>query len=301
MKRPNFFIVGAPKCGTTALSEYLREHKNVFMCTPKEPHFFASDLPEIRAAETEEEYLRLFEEATTEHLAIGEASVWYLYSSEAIKNIKKFNPDSKIIVMLRNPVDLVYSMYSQHLYSMNENENDFKIAWDLSNERKKGLNKPKDCRNIKLIIYAEIAKLGHQVENLMNVFPPEQVKIIFSEDFFANTRSVYKDVLDFLNIPDDQKDDFPVINQNKHHKIGWIGRFTQRPPEKLVNILLSAKKLIGIERIGVLSALRKMNKKKQQRTPLSEKLKEQIIFEYSSDIEKLSLLTNRNLNHWLDM
>lgn len=301
MIKPNFFIVGAPKCGTTALSEYLREHENVFMCTPKEPHYFATDLPEIRAAETEDEYLRLFDKSTKDHLAIGEASVWYLYSEKALENIKIFDPDSKIIVMLRNPVDLVYSMHSQHIYSMNENENDFQKAWDLNDNRKKGLDKPKDCRNVKLIVYDELAKLGHQVEKVMGLFPPEQIKIIFSEDFFSNTEAIYKEVLKFLELPDDNQYSFPVINENKGHKIGWIGNFTQRPPGELVAILLGIKKIFGIQRLGFLDTLRNVNKKNKKRVPLTKKIKKQLIQEYSKDIEKLSLLTNRNLDHWMDV
>ena len=63
MTRPNFFIVGAPKCGTTALSEYLREHPNAFLCQPKEPHYFATDFPTHRYVTKEEAYLKLFREA----------------------------------------------------------------------------------------------------------------------------------------------------------------------------------------------------------------------------------------------
>ena len=69
--RPNFFIVGAPKCGTTALYEYLRPHPNVFMSPVKEPHFFATDLGEYPFVRTWEEYTALFQESTDRHLAIG--------------------------------------------------------------------------------------------------------------------------------------------------------------------------------------------------------------------------------------
>ena len=48
MMLPDFFIVGAPKCGTTAISEYLRTHPRIFMCKPKEPHYFALDIPGYR-------------------------------------------------------------------------------------------------------------------------------------------------------------------------------------------------------------------------------------------------------------
>src|SRR6266498_2750548 len=98
--KPNFFIVGAPKCGTTALYEYLRRHPHIFMPKLKEPHFFALDLghPMVK---TEVHYASLFADSTKEHMRVGEASVYYLYSAVALPAIHAFNPDAKIIAMVR--------------------------------------------------------------------------------------------------------------------------------------------------------------------------------------------------------
>jgi hypothetical protein len=89
VKRPNFFIVGAPKCGTTSLSEYLRSHPNVFMSSPKEPHFFATDLyprnPE--GIDSVAAYLQLFTDARDQHQVVGEASASYMFSDAAIPAI----------------------------------------------------------------------------------------------------------------------------------------------------------------------------------------------------------------------
>ena len=115
MPIPNFFIVGAPKCGTTALCEYLKYHPNVFMSTPKEPHYFAEDFERYRHVKTEDKYLALFGDCNDRHLMIGEASVFYLRSTRAVSLIRDFNPDAKIIVMLRNPVDMVYSLSLIHI------------------------------------------------------------------------------------------------------------------------------------------------------------------------------------------
>ena len=72
MRKPNLFIIGAPKCGTTALSEYLREHPAVFVTQPKEPHFFSKDFPYYYSPghATLDHYLRLYEDAGPEHLAV---------------------------------------------------------------------------------------------------------------------------------------------------------------------------------------------------------------------------------------
>ena len=73
--RPNFFIVGAPKCGTTALSHYLRQHPRIFFSLPKEPHYFATDLPRYRMVTHEPAYLEYFRGAGPQHTAVGEGSV----------------------------------------------------------------------------------------------------------------------------------------------------------------------------------------------------------------------------------
>src|SRR5690606_30582215 len=82
MTRPNLFIVGAPKCGTTAWVEYLSSHPEIFFCDPKEPHFFNTDIPNFRWVRSLDEYLKLFVRAGSKKV-VGEASILYLYSQEA--------------------------------------------------------------------------------------------------------------------------------------------------------------------------------------------------------------------------
>src|SRR5215471_2980035 len=101
MRKPDFFIVGAPKCGTTAIFDYLAQHPEVFLA-PKELHFFGSDLNYPTRKVNEVEYLKWFESAKEER-RVGEASVWYFYSQLAPQEIKQFSPDARIIISLRNP------------------------------------------------------------------------------------------------------------------------------------------------------------------------------------------------------
>ena len=126
MLKPNLFIIGAPKCGTTSIYSFLKQHPEIYMPDFKEPHYFGSDLNKKKGVyiDTEEEYLSLFIESKNE-IFIGEASTYYLYSNLAPMEIFKFNPDSKIIIALRNPIDLIYSLHSQYFFSGNENVLDF--------------------------------------------------------------------------------------------------------------------------------------------------------------------------------
>ena len=82
VRPPNFFIVGAPKCGTSSMAASLAFHSDVFLCPMKEPHAFGSDLAGLAFGTRPEEYARLFESVDSES-RIGEASVWYLRSKTA--------------------------------------------------------------------------------------------------------------------------------------------------------------------------------------------------------------------------
>src|SRR3990167_9603139 len=106
IKKPNFFILGAPRCGTTSLSTYLREHPNVFFSFPKEVNFFSSDIYSSTLCSDISSYLKLFSNSEEIHLAVGEGSVFYLASNCAVPSILQFNPQAKFIVMVRNPVDM---------------------------------------------------------------------------------------------------------------------------------------------------------------------------------------------------
>lgn len=299
--QPNFFMVGAPKCGTTALSEYLRTHPNIYMSTPKELFYFADDFPGYQEAKTESEYLaKFFSDVLPQHQAVGEASALYLYSSVALTNLYRFEPNAKIIVMLRNPVEVVYSYHSQLLYDGDENEPDFERAWRLQDSRKKGKNISSFCREPRLLQYAEFGKLGQQVERLLDIFPEGNIHIIWFEEFTNSTSSVYEKVLNFLEVPLDNRTEFARVNANKIHQSSLLGKVTQKPPKFLVNAAMKTKEIIGLSEWGVLDAIRSFNSKPTKRKALSPDFKAELIDEFATDIQKLSALLDRDLSHWLN-
>ncbi len=141
VRRPNFFIVGAPKCGTTSLATWLGRHPSVFIPHVKEPHHFNTDDAPLFASRSS--YERLFRAASDQHLAIGEASASYLYSNDAVPNIEAAYPGSRFIVLLRNPVEMAPAWHAQILLSgVGETERDFATAWALQEARRQGRNVP---------------------------------------------------------------------------------------------------------------------------------------------------------------
>lgn len=301
MKRPNFFIVGAPKCGTTALSEYLREHPRVFVTRPKEPHFFSRDFPYYYAPgqATLDHYLRLYEDADGGHLAVGEGSVWYLYSRRAVPEILAFDPAARIVAMVRNPVEMVPSLHSQMRYMRDENE-DLETAWRLQDERRRGREIPRTCRVPAFLLYGEAASLGAQVERLLEIVPSGQAKVIVFDDFRADAGAVYRETLDFLDVPDDGRQDFPRINENKMHRAETLARITQRPPRPLVHAATAVKRTLRVRKLGVLQRLRERNRVTAQRERISPGLERELKEYFRDDVARLGALLGRDLGHWID-
>lgn len=298
--KPNFFIVGAPKCGTTALYEYLRPHPHIFMPEVKEPHYFAKDLGTYPRIKTPQEYADIFAASTAEHLAVGEASVYYLRSSVALPNIRAYNPEARIIAMFRNPVDMVYALHSQLLYVSEETVGDFETAWRLQERRRGGLDVPPAIRSPLLVQYAEIGAFGTQTERVLASFPAAQVKLILFDDFAASPQRVYDDVTAFLGIPHDGRTDFPRINENKRARVAWLKHFSRKPPAVLRDAIRGLKQVMGDTHI---SAVKKkmvgLNTAKERRPPLSPEFRAELVDGFREEVARFARLVNRDLSHWV--
>jgi len=298
--KPNFFIVGAPKCGTTALFRYLRLHPNIYMPAKKEPHFFARDLGTYPAIKTMEQYLALFAETHERHQRVGEASVYYLRSAVAIPGIRAFDPEAQIIAMFRNPVDMVYSLHSQLLYWSEEIVADFEAAWRLQERRSRGLDLPTGSRGAFLLQYAEMGRLGTQVERLLSTFPACQVKLILYDDFAASPRAVYDDVIAFLGLPHDGRAEFPRINDNKRARVAWVRNMIRKPPPALREAYRGVKARVGRRRLdairhGVIQRLT-VN---ERREPLTPSFRVELVEAFRDEVDLLGRLLGRDLSHWV--
>ena len=300
MMLPDFFIVGAPKCGTTAISEYLRTHPRIFMCKPKEPHYFALDIPGYRYVDEWHDYRSLFQAADDDCLAAGEASVFYLYSDVATAEIRKILPAARILVMLRNPLDVAVAMHAQALLSRDENVTDFGQAWNLCAERRGGHEVPRHCRDSKILLYDRLPLLGAQLERLLAVFPESQVRWWFYEDFAEDPGGVYREILEFLSVPDDGRHEFAAVNSRRRARSQLLAQFTQKPPRGLLRAAMRYKQKLGIPRWGVLDTLRGINFASVQRPPVRPALRAEMKTHFLPDIRLLEATTGRNLAHWLE-
>lgn len=304
MTKPNFFIVGAPKSGTSALAQYLSEHRRVFFSQPKEPFFWCEDYQENKAIHSLHDlgsYLRLFERATPQtHLAIGEGSTTYLQSKMALNGIRLFNDAAKIIVMLRNPVEVVVGMHGELLRHGFEDQTDFATAWDLQEIRKAGQQLPRNPTFTHQLQYRDVANYPDQLNRLFSIFPASQRHVILFDDFKENTRETYRKVLQFLDLPDNDRNDFPTVHPAKVIRNRWLARLHSNPPPIMRRSIDSFKNWYYRSNGPLKRAVQNSVFRKSPRPPLSDETKKMLIETFRNDIRRLSIILGRDLDSWCE-
>lgn len=291
MAQPNFFIIGAPKCGTTSLATWLSAHPQVFMSPIKEPHHFNTDM-QHQIVRDRIAYDALFDNAGAA-LQIGEASVWYLYSHAAVPNIESYNPRARYIVCLRNPVDMAYSLYHQQVFSGSESATSFEEAWRSADARKKGSRIPRRALDPATVIYPKTCALGEQVERLLQHVPSERVCIVTLEEMIAAPHQSFELVQRFLGL--EINDSVPLSHENaakvRRSKLLLAG---MRKAGRL-------KRALGIEsNFGLLGRMDQFNRRQSAYPEMSAKMRAELKAQFGPDIKRLENVTGRRFDTWYE-
>ena len=204
---PNLFLVGAPRCGTTSLFSYLAAHPDVFAPVEKEPHYYDRDL-HLRDAMSEEEYAALFAGSTSERWRL-DASTLYLYSPGAPAAISQDAPDARILIAIRDPVELVASWHRLVVASGGEPIADLGSAIDAEAERREGRGVPPNVAAASLM-YTEIGSFARHVERWRAVFG-DRVHVVRLEDLRSRPDETCAQLLGSLEL-EPAGDDFPHLN-----------------------------------------------------------------------------------------
>ncbi len=299
MKEPNFFIIGAPKCGTTSLAQWLAEHPRIYMSPViKEPCYFAKDLrSDHEWIDSWEAYLSLFEGAGPEHLAVGEASTCYLFSKVAVPLIEETLPGAKYIVMIRNPVDMAYALHEEQLRVFKEDVKDFYTAWRLAPERRKGRHIPPGCKDPVHLDYPAWCRLGEQLDRLFQIVPRERVLVLVLDDVKEDPRRAYRQVLDFLGVPDDGRERFPVYHAAHEWRRPWLGKLIHGLSRAGVWLRYRAG-ILPKRRFGWIQRLQKAFARQRPRPPLPPEVRAELVAYFEEDIRRLEQLLDRDFSHW---
>jgi Sulfotransferase family len=311
-KLPNFFIVGAPKAGTTSLYYHLDQHHAIYMSPLKEPNHFSVEVrPRNFAADMQpqvqremlnlrqyldgpmqqkrfsgmvsqwDDYCRLFAQARNE-TAIGEASVSYLWSRTAAKHIAARLPHAKIIIVLRNPIDRAFSQYLHNI-------SDGVIAHSFRKHLHSALNRRNDEFS-PVHPFLELGLYADQLQRFRDHFPPSQIRLWLYEDTASPT--FFREVLDFLQVDHN----FTPDTSKKHLEasIPKSIRATQSLRKSgLWNLLRSATPP------SIRRHLHGLIYRKQGTLQLQQPEREILTNYYRTDILKLQTLLNRDLSSWL--
>jgi hypothetical protein len=261
----------------------------------KEPHFFGADITTSVSVQDKEDYLALFAGIQDEK-RVGESSVWYLYSKRAAAEIKEFSPAASIIVMLRNPVDVMHALHSQLLYIGREEIEDFETALDAESDRKRGLRIPRAATLKDHFFYRECVAYTEQIRRYVDVFGWENVRILIFDDFIADTAQTYRRTCKFLGVTAQADIRFEVVNANKRVRSKRLRALVDDPP-------LTLRKLgkpfttRGL-RHSALNRLRQLNTKYEPRRPMTPELRRRLQAEALPEVERLSNFLGRDLTSW---
>lgn len=300
--RSSFFIVGAPRCGTTAMSKILARHPEICFAKPKETHLFVQDLGRTDRDFWRQEFVEpFFSHMADEHTTLGEGSVSSLYSKDAVDRILDFDPEAKFIIMVRNPADLVYSYHGRMLFLLDEDEPDFTRAWRLQDERAAGRSLPKRCRDPRLLFYRDVARLAPHVERMFDTVGRERCFVVVFDDFTGDPAAVYRSLCEFLELPFDGRTEFKQKNAHRTYKNPFLQQFLVNPPPMLMKALKAAnvtpKELRNRTR-PLRHWIRRNNTAPEKRQPLTAEMRAELTAHFADDVARLGRLLDRDFSHW---
>jgi len=283
-KWPNFFIVGAPKAGTSTLYQILKNIPQVYMSKIKEPGYFniGIDLKNlfVPMISDEKKYLKLFTDVKNE-IAIGDSTTTYLMDPDTPKKIRQVIPNARIIIMLRNPIERAFSHYLHHkrtgLIVLPFN--------DVINMYKNSLIKKNDLAHG---IIFEGGFYYEQVKRYLDIFPSENIKIFIYEEFYKDIQKSLQNLLSFLKI---KNNSFDLVKEANVYA---------EPKDKLSKSILHsttlkeiARKVVGTEFSQKITA--KFFLKKSTKPKMLDEDRKLLKDMYLSDIKKLQELLGRIL------
>jgi hypothetical protein len=298
-RRPDFFIVGAPKCGTTALYTYLGRHPEVYVPDRKELRFFGTDLEvRDRVPLTMDAYLGHFAEAGDAR-RVGSAYVWYLYSTRAAEEIRRFAPDAAILAMLRNPVEMLHALHAEHLTNGNEDIVDFTAALDAEPMRSEGRRIPPHAHLPQGLLYSTVPRYAEQLERYFSSFGRERVHVAIFEEFVADPVAGYREALAFLGLADDRSlsaGDFEIVNPSRRLRSERLRHLLARPPDLPRRII--SRTVPARARRSLHTWAKRANVRPVARPEMPAATRQRLEDLFDPEVRRLEALLGRDLAAW---
>jgi hypothetical protein len=271
--------------------EYLQEHPEIFMSERKEPNFMCFDLDSgsyldsLSFVRDESAYLSLFSKAPLDARR-GEGSTWYLYSTVAAAEIRHRNPDARIIIMLRDPVEMLYSLHGRRVFGGSEDISDFAEALAAEDDRRAGRRIPARARNIKAFFYHDVARYSVQVERYLDTFDRDRIHVVIFEELRADPAHAYAGVLRFLGVDDAVKPALGVVNASVSRRSARLRQLMLSP-----SVVRLGRAVIPVRyrsRVGPM--VDSLTSREAPRAPLDPTVRAQLKAELRPDVLRLGPL-----------
>ena len=284
----DFFIVGAPKAGTTSLYHYLNQHADIEMSSEKEPDFFSNSSLRQQGLyygknpiDTIEKYHSLFKKEDV--ILRGEASVSYLFYEEVPKNIFAYNPDAKIIIMLRSPIDRAFSHYLMD-YKLGLNSESFEAIIQKKSEHKNA--------NLFYQQYIKLSEYTSQIKRYLEVFKKQNILVIDYDEFKKQNSDTVNSVFVFLGLNSKQKFSYKKkYNTYNRPRNSFI---------RYVYSLVSLRKiLVRIFPDFLILMFREFLFTSDKKPKLNKLTRDALKKHFASDVRALSKLLNKDFAKWI--
>ncbi|MFW5804979.1 MAG: sulfotransferase family protein [Bacteroidales bacterium] len=307
--KTNLFIIGAAKSGTTSLYRYLDQHDEIYFSPVKETNFFSKEIDinklsthykrsnfldtdsyfaqdtlkelPLSIIQKQSQYKRLFKEAGDAKYH-AEASVSYMYSPVAAKEIQKYNPNAKFIAILRNPAERAFSHYLMAL-RFGYTSLPFRQAFD------KDMDAPRKGWGINELFY-ELGLYYSQLKKFHDLFPAENIRVYLFEDLQDNPQKVCHSIFDFLDTRHQHIDTEQTYNQGHLPKNPRLNKLLYRSGFRKVISTMLPDKLVSKVKAGML---------KKHKPTLTSEDKKYLTGLYENEIKETAFLINRDLSQWI--
>jgi hypothetical protein len=303
MSLPDFFVIGAPKAGSTALHAALAQHPQLYLSKVKEPKFFLTDGRPTRAAQRgpgdahsarewvwrRDAYERLFDAAGPDQLR-GESTPFYLWSTDAHRRLHAAVPDAKLIAIVRDPVDRAYSNWTHLWCDGLEPEADFLTACDLEADRIRNGWAP-------FWRYLEMGRYGEQLQHLYSVFDPSQVHVLRYRQLVDRPVETLDDICRFLGVDVNHLQAVREANVST-----WV---PDRPVNTVLRRAIRAGAALGayappeLWRTAERPLRAALHRGHRNRPPLDPAVRRQLTPRFADDIALLGGLTGTSYEDWL--
>jgi Sulfotransferase domain len=300
MRKPNLFVVGAPKCATTALHAYLAQHPECFMSIVKEPAYFsrAHVRDDIRRTlphlQSEEAYLKLFSDATEVHKIVGESSTCYMRAEADLEELQAFAGNPKIVASVRDPVSLVSSYFHFLRYQGWEPLATLREAWEIQDERCAGHVASIAANRPDSLAYRNVALLGQQVERLFRLFGRENVLVLLIDDLRENTAEVCRNLQYFLGLTCIENIELPRKNVARAARVQIIDNLVKQNSRTVLQAKNRIKRFFGVRSLGIRRFIERINSSRVQHS-VDTDLRDEMREYFHHDVALLGRLLERNL------